>query len=319
MFKRFKTFRLNSGDRVIMKPSKEANYTGEENIEKKYKDVLKEKQEADKKQNRQIGAEKAAATKEIFRKVKQTDSQVGTGKEGAQEIALRYLADGGIVSSAAVDEAYGRVKRAELNTGRKEVKSSEVKLKDFVSGNETLKKLAHRLWEVNKQRVSERDIKDALMAEIGNNNTRLEAAEAYLEQYSPEYKQEKEEMRLAEQEEEMYLEEQEKLEQELRSQLDEQIEGEASEEHINNLIDQYESEIKEEDQQFGPASEGEVNKEASKGKVSEKTREAELAKEFKEATKKAGKKAKENAKKDYVDRNFEYIKEKIKIEKKCPT
>jgi hypothetical protein len=44
-----------------------------------------------------------------------------------------------------------------------------------------------------------------------------------------------------------------------------------------------------------------------------------LAKEFKEATKKAGKKAKENAKKDYVDRNFEYIKEKIKIEKKCPT
>ena len=244
---------------------------------------------------------------------------MGTGKEGAQEIALRYLADGGIVSSAAVDESYGSVKKAELNTGRKEVKSSEVKSKDFVGGNETLKKLAHRLWEVNKQRVSERDIKDALMAEIGNNNTRLEAAEAYLEQYSPEYKQEKEEMRMAEQYKEEYLEEQEKLEKELREPLSEQIEGEASEEHINNLIDQYEAEIKGEDQQFGPESEGEVNKEASKGKVSEKTREAELAKEFKEATKKAGKKAKENAKKDYVDRNFEYIKEKIKIEKKCPT
>ena len=279
-----------------------------------YQKALKEKQEADKRQNRQIGVEKAAITKEIFRKVKQMDAPAD-----AEQIALRYLADGGTISSAAVDEAYGRVKRAELNTGRKEVKSSEVKLKDFVSGNETLNDLAHRLWEVNKQRVSERDIKDALMAEIGNNNSRLEAAEAYLDNYNEEYKQEKEEMRLAEQEKEMYLEEQEELEKELREPLSEQIEGEASEEHINNLIDQYESEIKGEDQQFGPASEGEVNKEAGKGKVSEKTQKTELAKDFKEATAKAGKKAKENAKKEFVERNFDDIVEKLKIQIKCPT
>ena len=282
--------------------------------ESPYQQALKEKQEADKKQNRQIGAEKAAATKEIFRKVKQMDAPAD-----AEQIALRYLADGGKVSKEAIDEAYGSVKRAQLNTGRRELLSEEVKSKDFVQGNETLDETAHRLWEENNQRVSEIDIKNSLMAEIGNNNTRLEAAEAYLDNYNEEYKQEKEELRLAEQYKEEYLEEQEKIEKELREPLSEQIEGEASEEHINNLIDQYEAEIKGEDQQFGPASEGEVNKEASKGKVSEKAREAELAKEFKEATKKAGKKAKENAKKDYVDRNFEYIKEKIKIEKKCPT
>ena len=282
--------------------------------ESPYQQALKEKQEADKKQNRQIGAEKAAATKEIFRKVKQMDAPAD-----AEQIALRYLADGGKVSKEAIDEAYGSVKRAQLNTGRRELLSEEVKSKDFVQGNETLDETAHRLWEENNQRVSEIDIKNSLMAEIGNNNTRLEAAEAYLDNYNEEYKQEKEEMRMAEQYKEEYLEEQEKLEKELREPLTEQIEGEASEEHINNLIDQYEAEIKGEDQQFGPASEGEVNKEASKRKVSEKTQEAELAKEFKEATKKAGKKAKENAKKDYVDRNFEYIKEKIKIEKKCPT
>jgi hypothetical protein len=279
-----------------------------------YQKALKEKQEADKKQNRQIGVEKAAITKEIFRKVKQMDAPAD-----AEQIALRYLADGGTVSSAAVDEAYGRVKRAELNTGRKEFKSSEVKLKDFVSGDETLNDLAHRLWEVNKQRVSERDIKNALMAEIGNNNTRLEAAEAYLDNYNEEYKQEKEEMRLAEQYKEEYLEEQEKLEKELREPLTEQIEGEASEEHINNLIDQYEAEIKGEDQQFGPESEGKVNKEAGKGKVSEKAQQTELAKGFKEATAKAGKKAKENAKKDFVERNFEDIVQKLKIQIKCPT
>ena len=282
--------------------------------ESPYQQALKEKQEADKKQNRQIGAEKAAATKEIFRKVKQMDAPAD-----AEQIALRYLADGGKVSKEAIDEAYGSVKRAQLNTNRRELLSEEVKSKDFVQGNETLDETAHRLWEENNQRVSEIDIKNSLMAEIGNNNTRLEAAEAYLDNYNEEYKQEKEELRLAEQYKEEYLEEQEKIEKELREPLSEQIEGEASEEHINNLIDQYEAEIKGEDQQFGPASEGEVNKEASKRKVSEKTQQAELAKGFKEATAKAGKKAKENAKKDFVERNFDDIVEKLKIQIKCPT
>jgi len=279
-----------------------------------YQKALKEKQEADKRQNRQIGSEKAAATKEIFRKVKQMDVP-----ETEEQIALNYLANGGKISEAVINELAGNVKRAELNMGRREVKTSEVKAKDFVGGNETIDGVVHRLWEAYDQRVSERSIKNALMSEINTHNTRLEAAEAYLEQYNPEYIAEKEEMRMAEQYKEEYLEEQEKLEKELRQPLTEQIEGEASEEHINNLIDQYESEIKGEDQQFGPESEGKVNKEASKGKVSEKTQDIELAKDFKEATAKAGKKAKENAKKDFVERNFEDIVQKLKIQIKCPT
>ena len=51
----------------------------------------------------------------------------------------------------------------------------------------------------------------------------------------------------------------------------------------------------------------------------EKTSETELAKEYKEATGKASKKAKENAKKDFVERNFDNIVEKLKIQIKCPT
>jgi hypothetical protein len=314
MFKRFKTFRLNSGDRVIMKPSKEANYTGEENIEKKYKDVLKAKQEADKKQNRQIGAEKATVTKEIYRRVNEMDAPAD-----AEQVALRYLADGGTVSKEAVDEAYGSVKRAELNVKRRVSLSEEVKSKDFVQGNETLDDLAHRLWEVNNQKIPEDKIKDKLMAEIGNNNSRLEAAEAYLDKYNAEYKQEKEEIRLSEQYKEQYLEEQAEIEKELRKPLDEQIEGEASEEHINNLINQYEAEIKGEDQQLRPESEGDVSKETGKRKVAEKTSETELAKEYKEVVGKASKKAKENAKKEFVDRNFDNIVKKLKIQIKCPT
>jgi hypothetical protein len=237
----------------------------------------------------------------------------------AEQVALRYLADGGTVSKEAVDEAYGSVKRAQLNVKRRELLSEEVKSKDFVQGKETLDDTAHRLWQDNKQKIPESEIKDKLMAEIGNNNSRLEAAEAYLDKYNAEYKQEKEELRLSELYKEQYLEEQAEIEKELRSPLDEQIEGEASEEHINNLINQYEAEIKGEDQQLRPESEGDVSKEAGKRKVAEKTSETELAKEYKEVVGKASKKAKENAKKDFVERNFDNIVEKLKIQIKCPT
>jgi hypothetical protein len=123
-------------------------------------------------------------------------------------------------------------------------------------------------------------------------------------------------MRMAELYKEQYLEEQAEIEKELRTPLDEQIEGEATEEHINNLINQYEAEIKAEDQQLRPESQAKADRETSKGKVAEKN-ETELAKEYKEVIGKASKKAKENAKKDFVDRNFDNIVEKLKIQIKC--
>lgn len=301
----------------VKQPTKEAKGKPElapVEPKKTYQEAVKEKLEADKKRVREAGAEKAIVTKEIYRRVDQMDDP-----SDAEQIALRYLADGGKVSKEAVDEAYGRVKRAELNVKRRVLLSEEVKSKDYVQGSETLDDLAHRLWEVNKQKIPEDKIKDKLMSEIGNNNTRLDAAEAYLDKYNAEYKQEKEELRLAEQYKEQYLEEQAEIEKELRKPLDEQIEGEATEEHINNLIKQYEAEIKGEDQQPRPESEGDASKEAGKRKVAEKTSETELAKEYKEVVGKASKKAKENAKKEFVDRNFENIVEKLKIQIKCPT
>jgi hypothetical protein len=283
---------------------------------KTYQEALKEKQEAEKKQTRQAAGEKAAVSRRIFDRVFKMDVP-----EDAEQIALRYLADGGKVSKAAVDEAYGSVKRAALNTGRRELLSEEVKSKDFVGGKETLDEIAHKLWEESGQRVPESEIKDRLMAEIGNNNTRLEAAEAYLEKYDFEYQEEKRYERLAQEAEAEFLEEQAKLEEELRKPLDEQIEGEASEEHINNLIKQYEAEIKGEDQQLRPESKGEAVKEISSREAGEKVAktEAELAKDYKEVISKASKKAKENAKKDFVDRNFDSIVAKLKIQIKCPT
>lgn len=141
--------------------------------------------------------EKIAEAKDVYKKVKEMDAPAD-----AEQIGLRYLADGGTVSQAAIDEIAGSTAtaRATLNTGRKvKTKSEESKARDYVGGNESLDDLAHRLWEINKQRVPEDQIKEALMSEIGSHNTKFDAAKAYLERYSPEYTQKSYEERMSEQ------------------------------------------------------------------------------------------------------------------------
>jgi hypothetical protein len=56
-----------------------------------------------------------------------------------------------------------------------------------------------------------------------------------------------------------------------------------------------------------------------KTKPKTKPTESQSVKDYKEAVTKASKKAKENAKKEFVDRNFDLIIEKLKIQIKCPT
>jgi hypothetical protein len=141
--------------------------------------------------------EKIAEAKDVYKKLKEMDAPTD-----AEQIGLRYLADGGTVSQAVVDEIAGSTAnaRATLNTGRKvKTKSEETKARDYVAGDESLDDLAHRLWEANKQRVPEDKIKEALMEEIANNNTKFDAAKAYLERYSPEYTQQSYEDRMSEQ------------------------------------------------------------------------------------------------------------------------
>ena len=141
--------------------------------------------------------EKIAEAKDVYKKLKEMDAATD-----AEQVGLRYLADGGTVSQAAINEIAGSTAtaRATLNTGRKvKTKSEEAKARDYVAGDESLDDLAHRLWEANKQRIPEDKIKEALMEEIGNNNTKFDAAKAYLERYSPEYTQQSYEDRMSEQ------------------------------------------------------------------------------------------------------------------------
>lgn len=229
----------------------------------------------------------------------------------AEQIALRYLSDGGKVSQDAINEVSGSTKRASLNTGRRELKTAEVKARDYAEGKESLDDLAHRLWENSGQEISERDIKDALMSEIGNNNTRLDASKAYLERYSPEYQQEQYYNRLAGERQEEFLKEQDELERQLRKPLDEQIEGEASEEYINNLIKQYEAEFERENKQLEPKSKGETAKEVSGRDGGKEVKEKSIEQAYKDLTR--------NEKRQIINSKFDELVKELKIEKICPT
>jgi hypothetical protein len=255
-----------------------------------------------------------AEAKKIHSRVSEMDPPID-----AEQIALRYLSEGGKVSQDAINEVSGTTKRASLNTGRRELKTAEAKARDYAEGKESLDDLAHRLWENSGQEVSERDIKNALMSEIGNNNTRLDASKAYLERYNIEYKEEQYYERFIEEEAEQHAKVQEELERDLRRPLEEETEGMSSEEHIDNLIKQYEAETKRENKQIRPEGKGEAVEEISSRDTGKKAPKEELAKDYKESVSKVSKKAKENAKKEFVDRNFDSIVEKLKIQIKCPT
>jgi hypothetical protein len=229
----------------------------------------------------------------------------------AAQVALRYLAENGKVSQDAINEVSGTTKGPSLNTGRRELKTAEVKARDYAEGNESLNDLAHRLWELNGQRISERDIKDALMSEIGNNNTRLDASKAYLERYNPEYQQEQYYNRLAEERQEEFLKEQDELERQLRKPLDEQIEGEASEEYINNLIKQYEAEFERENKQLEPESKGKAIKEVSGRDGGKEVKEKSIEQAYKDLTR--------NEKRQIINSKFDELVKELKIEKLCPT
>jgi hypothetical protein len=189
----------------------------------------------------------------------------------ARSAALKYLS-GANLSQEAINEIAGTVKRAQLNTGRRELKTQEARLRDYVAKKGEgvgLDEAAHNIWENMTEEVqnknSTQSVKEALMEAILEHKTKADAAKALVDGYS-ENTQSAEEAyyaRIIEQAKEEWENEQKELEEQLRRPLDEQIEGEASEEHINNLIKQYEAEIKAENQQLGSESERKATEEVS--------------------------------------------------------
>ena len=101
------------------------------------------------------------------------------------------------------------------------------------------------------------------MEVVREHNTRLEASKAYLEQYNTEYAEEKYYERLAEERAEEFDKELKDIENWLQSEGEKTHPIEAEEEHINNLIKQYEAEFKAENQQPTTTSEVKVTETTS--------------------------------------------------------
>ena len=163
---------------------------------------------------------------------------------------MEYIANGGKVSEDAINEVAGTVKRATLNTGARELKSTEAKARDYSDKKaETLDELAHKLWEANGQRIPETEIKEALMEAIGNHNTRLEAAKTYLERYSPEYTEKQQQEKFYKEYAEQIEAEEKAIMEALNSEMELEHEAFADENYVTKLIEKYEAESKGENQQ----------------------------------------------------------------------
>ena len=267
------------------------------------KEIVEEENEGVKKETPTITEtkeEKTYANKDLERaKAKEVHAKVRAMDEPTKDprqIALRYLADGNKVGQDAINEIAGTVKRARLNTGEKELKSAEAKARDYTAQTKDLKEAESKGWDLNsldniaeklaeKHDVDVSEMKDALMEAIGEHNTRLEAGQSYLERYNPDYAEEQHYARLAEERAEEFDKELKDINDWLTSEGEKEHPLEAQEEHINNLIKQYEAEFKAENQQSQPESKGETTEKTSSRTGGEEAK-SEISQEVKDKIKK---------------------------------
>jgi len=320
--KRFKIFNLRSNDKVMLKPEGEANYTGQESISKAkeevtpYQKALKEKQEIERRLTRQIAGEKAGITRNVIKEASKIEPS------DARSAALKYLA-GGNLSWEAIDEVAGNVKRARLNTGERELKSEEARSRDYVAKKgqgDDLDDAVHFIWSelhgISEELsgIEDTEIKNALMQAISEYPSKVEAAQALINGYK-EVDLEAEEAAFYERYDitpEAEEAEAAKLEATLEKPGEDDYNfGKVPDEHINNLIEQYETEIERQAKQ--PSKGG-------KEKITEKVsaREAGKPQEVK-SVEEAYKDLTKIEKRQIINSKFEELLKELKIEKICPT
>ena len=235
----------------------------------------------------------------------------------ARSAALKYLS-GANLSEEAINEVAGRVKRATLNTGAKELKSEEARSRDYVAKKgegESLDEAAHSIWdnlsEEMQSKIDTQDVKNALMDAILENKTKAEAAKALVEGYQ--------EKSLEDQELEFYRRynitpeeadaELALAEESLEKPGADEYDLDVPEEHVNNLIKQYEAEIENQTKQ---PSEGIKEKGIEEISVREAGKpEKKLEEAYKDLT--------NIEKRQIINSKFEELLKELKIEKICPT
>ena len=235
----------------------------------------------------------------------------------ARSAALKYLT-GAKLSEEAINEVAGRVKGPRLNTGERELKSEEARLRDYVAKKgegESLEDAAHSIWdnlsEEMQSKMDTKDVKNALMEAILENKTKSEAAKALVEGYKEESLEDQEaafyrRYNLTEKEVDAEL----ALAEESLSRLEaDEYDFKLPEEHVNNLIKQYETETQGQAKQLAEGIKEKNLKEISTRETSKP--EKSLEKAYKDLT--------NIEKRQIINSKFDKLLEELKIEKICPT
>lgn len=248
--------------------------------------------------------------------------------ETAREMANAWLSNkDNEVSWDAIRQVAGTVKKAELNLG-KSVKSEEIATRDYAAKAEGqglgIDGIIHSIWdnlsEKQQSKISESDIREAVMESIRDVKSRKDATKSLVKTIEKTEEQLHWE-RIEEENKEALEKELADIEVWMIEEGEREYAPEFTEEHINNIIEQYEAESKEEAKRVAERVEREGAEEAGTraGREKAKKPESKIETEYKDAISTSGKKAKENAKKAFVDRNFDSIVQKLKIQTKCPT
>jgi hypothetical protein len=235
----------------------------------------------------------------------------------ARSAALKYLS-GANLSEAAINEVAGRIKKATLNTGAKELKSEEARLRDYVAKKgegQNLDEAAHSIWdnlsEEMQSKMDTQDVKNALIDAILDNKTKAEAAKSLVDSYKEKSLEDQElefykryNLTEAEVDAELAL-----AEESLDNPGADEYDLDVPEEHINNLIKQYETEAKNQAKQ---PSEGIKEKGIEETSAREAGKpEKKLEEAYKDLT--------NIEKRQIINSKFEKLLEELKIEKICPT
>ncbi|NBQ16824.1 hypothetical protein EBU24_00755 [bacterium] len=270
---------------------------------KTYQEALKEKQAAEKKQIRQTAGEKAAVTRKTIEESNKIESS------DARSAALKYLT-GGKLSWDAINEVAGRVKRATLNTGAREFKSEEVRLRDYVAKKgegQSLDEAAHSIWdnlsEEMQGKMTTQEVKDALINAISEHPSRVEAAKSLIDGYKEESLEDLESKYYERFGDNAEIEIDKELNQVPNNQLD------IEQELINA---NYESEQQFQDDYWNAK---EATNNFTEKAPSTKAQKAETAKSLAEAYKDLT----INQKRQIINSKFDELLQELKIEKICPT
>ena len=206
----------------------------------------------------------------------------------ARSLALSYLAGEGKIHPDSINDVVGTTKRASLNTGAKEAKSSEVSARDYAASPKeiveaerkgkdlSVKGIAHSLWEGLPEdlqnKITDHDIRNELENAISSHNTRLEAAKEYINSYSADAAEKRHQQQFIDQHESEIKQQEDVLNKWLQDESEMNFEDEETKLY-NDLIKQHESEKNEgKNQQSSPESKTGTNKENGSNASSEKTK-----------------------------------------------